>query len=122
MRSQAGLQSGEHLIPMIWNREALEQALASPVADMVNDSESIGVYSSIGGYFIYAQVCHDSHCWVPNLAPKSQGMLVSASECRHHHARYFAVGQMKDLPAVRWAHIDLGDPVRDRPFGPDGRW
>ena len=55
----------------------------SPVADMVNDDESMGVYSSIGGYFIWAQVA--------------------------------------DVPGIRWAHLDLGDPVRDGPFGPDGR-
>ena len=57
--------------------------MRSPVADMVNDAESMGVYSSIGGYFIYAQVA--------------------------------------DVPGIRWAHLDLGDPVRDRPFGLDGR-
>eukprot|EP01052_Picozoa_sp_SAG31_P037209 SAG31_NODE_4769_length_2967_cov_1.661437_2_plen_150_part_00 len=67
---QAGLQSGEHVVPMIWVPEALEEAMSSPVADMVNDNEAIGVYSSIGGYFIYSQV--------------------------------------KDVPGVRWAHIDLG--------------
>ena len=37
------LQSGEHLVPMLWVPEALETAMGSPVADMVNDSESMGV-------------------------------------------------------------------------------
>jgi len=61
-------------------------AVRSPVADMVNDAESMGVYSSIGGYFIYAQVA--------------------------------------DVPGVRWAHLDLGDPVVESfhtGFGPSGR-
>jgi leucyl aminopeptidase len=53
---EAGQESGEHMVPMAWLPEALGSALSSPVADMVNDDESIGVYSSIGGYFIWAQV------------------------------------------------------------------
>jgi hypothetical protein len=46
---------------------------SSPVADMVNRSGAMGLWSHIGGYFIYAQV--------------------------------------QDVPGVRWAHFDLGDPV-----------
>ena len=80
---EAGLQSGEHMVPMVWLPEALGSAMASPVADMVNDDESMGVYSSVGGYFIWSQVA--------------------------------------DIPGIRWAHLDLGDPVRDSPFGPNGR-
>ena len=80
---EAGLDSGEHMVPMVWLPEALGNAMSSPVADMVNDDESMGVYSSIGGYFIWSQVA--------------------------------------DVPGIRWAHLDLGDPVRDSPFGHDGR-
>ena len=80
---EAGLDSGEHMVPMVWLPEALGSAMSSPVADMVNDDESMGVYSSIGGYFIWSQVA--------------------------------------DVPGIRWAHLDLGDPVRDTPFGHNGR-
>ena len=30
----AGLQSGEHMVPMAWLPEALGSAMSSPVADM----------------------------------------------------------------------------------------
>lgn len=83
----AGLQSGEHLLPMAWLPEDFESALfSSPVADMVNRSSSMGLWSALGGYFIFAQV--------------------------------------EDVPGVRWAHIDLGDPVVENfgtGFGVPGR-
>ena len=64
--------------PLAWRLLALLQDFgdalsSSPVADMVNRSGAMGLWSHIGGYFIYAQV--------------------------------------QDVPGVRWAHFDLGDPV-----------
>ena len=38
-----------------------------------------------------------------------------------HIGGYFIYAQVADVPGIRWAHLDLGDPVRDRPFGLDGR-
>ena len=72
---------------MVWLPEDFEAAIcSSAVADMANTSGAMGLWSHIGGYFIYAQV--------------------------------------QDVPGVRWAHFDLGDPVVESfqtGFGPSGR-
>ena len=49
----AGLQSGEHCVPMVFLPEAQRAAVSSPVADMTNVGGGAGMGSAIGGYFIW---------------------------------------------------------------------
>jgi hypothetical protein len=92
---------------------------------MVNDDESMGVYSSIGGYFIWAQVGHCANrikrnAFYRRLFPslKTDDLPRQARDKRKGtNSKTRGCGgcfmQVADVPGMRWAHLDLGDPVRD---------